>query len=79
MSRMGNRGVHVQGRQAGAECRDKGTMCLNVQKSDEGVIGSSQGDTENITSRRAKKKCSNRKNERARTEGSQRAPLLGRK
>ena len=53
MSRMGNRGV--QSRQAGAECRDKGTMCLNVQKSDEGVIGSSQGDTENITSRRAKK------------------------
>lgn len=37
----------VQSRQAWAMCRYKGTMCLNVQESDEGVIGSSQGDTEN--------------------------------
>ena len=37
----------VQNRQDWAMCRYKGTMCLNVQESDEGVIGSSQGDTEN--------------------------------
>ena len=50
---MGNKGV--QSRQAWARCRDKGTMCLNVQETDEGVIGSSRGDTGNISTRGEKK------------------------
>ena len=31
MSRMGNRGVHVQNRQAGAECRIK-EQCVSMSK-----------------------------------------------